>query len=63
MQEWVEEPQAEKLQDSNLATENSNPAQEATDAVHQDTAKDTKKDAVLDEKHALACQNLMLSLI
>ena len=50
-----EPPEQKKLQDSNLATENSNPAQEATDAVHQDTAKDTKKDAVLDEKHALAC--------
>ena len=50
-----EPPEQKKLQDSNLATKNSNPAQEATDAVHQDTAKDTKKDAVLDEKHALAC--------
>ena len=53
--EVEEPPEQKKLQDSNLATENSNPAQEATDAVHQDTAKDTKKDAVLDEKHALAC--------
>ena len=50
-----EPPEQKKLQDSNLATKNSNPAQEATDAVHQDTASDTKKDAVLNRKHALAC--------
>jgi len=50
-----EPPEQKKLQDANLATQNSNKSQESTDAVHQETASDTKKDKVLDKKHALAC--------
>ena len=51
-----EEPnEQKKLKDANLATKNSNLSQESTDAVHQRTAADKKKDVILDRKHALAC--------
>ena len=52
----VKEPNEQlKLKDSNVATQNSNLSKESTDFVHQRSAGDEKKDAILDEKHALAC--------
>ncbi len=47
-----------KLKDANLAVDdNVNLSQESSDATHQRVAADTKKDRVLDRKHALACPN------
>ena len=57
-QESEEAPEQKKLKDSSLnseKTENSNLQNESTDATHQFSAADKKKNEVLNKKHALAC--------
>ena len=57
-QESEEAPEQKKLKDSSLnseKTENSNLQNESSDATHQFSAADKKKNEVLNKKHALAC--------